>query len=200
MGQFWGHPNPLARFLTLYGLGLILFMLSWFAGYGLLPQGLLRGLGVFGLLAGDSAAPSFALEFARILGLNLIGFGFIVAGNMLLRVRGFSFGYLVPLAWMILYGLTLGTNSFGVPMEQTPAPGLWVLGRSGLYELMAACLLAVGTDKLARNHSPTIRTPSVPIPADERPALTGGDLTAIGLSLLLLAGAAAREAWMILNL
>ncbi len=200
MKQLWGHPNTLVRFLTLYGLGLALFSLSWILGYGVLPRGVLRGLGVLGLLAGDSAAPSFVLEFARIAGLNLIGFGFIVGGNLLLRVRGFSFGYLVPLAWMILYGLTLGTNSFGIAMEQTPAPGLWVLGRSGLYEMMAACLLAVGTDKLSRNQSPTMRTPSVPVPADRRPALNSGDRIAIGLSLILLAGAAAREAWMILQL
>ncbi len=42
-----------------------------------------------------------------------------------------------------MYAITLGTNSFSIPMEAPMAPSLNVFYRSGLYEMMAGVLIAV---------------------------------------------------------
>ena len=141
------------RFLGLYLLSLIFLFLSWFIAYYFLPEGLLRGRTALSSFAGDSAASSIILEFFKIFILNTIAFSVIIAGNYILRVKYFSFGYLVPLAWTILYGLTLGTNSFAIPVSEKLAPGWRVFLRSGPYEMMAAVLLAVATDQIAINKS-----------------------------------------------
>jgi hypothetical protein len=71
------------------------------------------------------------IEFFKIFSLNLLAFSFIVLGNYILKVKNFAFGYLVPLAWIILYGVTLGTNSFAISMTARIFPTLKVFWRSG---------------------------------------------------------------------
>jgi hypothetical protein len=188
------------RFISLYGLGLVLFFISWTIAYYLLPEGILRGFGVLGNLAGDKAAETIWREFIKIFGLNLIGLSFVVIGNYILRVKYFSFGYLIPLAWMIIYGVTLGTNSFSIPLEEAMMPTLSVFSRSGLYEMMAVVLLAVATNTISVNYSESISSKSKPIPKDERVPLKKEQWISIGISILILAGAALREAYMIINL
>ena len=59
MKQLWGNEEVIIRFVTLYGLGLMLFFINWITAYYLLPEGFLRGVGFFGKLAGDKAANFF---------------------------------------------------------------------------------------------------------------------------------------------
>ena len=200
MKHLLGNDRVIIRFISLYILGLILFFISWTIAYYLLPEGILRGLGVLGKLAGDKAADTMGRELIQILGLNLIGLSFIVIGNYILRVKYFSFGYLVPLAWMILYGAILGTNSFSISLEEAMAPTLAVFSRSGLYEMMAGVLLAVATNSISVNYSESISSKSKPIPKDKRVSLKKEQWIAIGIAILILAGAALREAYMIVNL
>lgn len=200
MKHLLGNDRVIIRFISLYTLGLVLFFMSWTIAFYLLPEGILRGLGVFGKLAGDKAADTMGREFIQIFGLNLIGLSFIVIGNYILRVKYFSFGYLVPLALMIMYGATLGTNSFSIPLEEAMAPTLTVFSRSGLYEMMAGVLLAVATNSISVNYSESISSKSKPIPKDGRVPLKKEQWIAIGIAILILAGAALREAYMIVNI
>lgn len=199
MEQFLGHKSVIIRFISLYCLGLVLFFISWTLAYYLLPEGALPG-GFLAKLAGDTAADTMMKEFLTIFGLNLIGMLFIVIGNLILRVKYFSFGYLVPLAWMIMYGATIGTNSFSIQMTERMAPTLEVFSRAGLYEMMAVVLLAVATNTISVNKSESFFSKSRPIPEDERSHLEKEQWVAVSVSILLLAGAALREAYMIINL
>lgn len=181
-------------------MGLVLLFLSWTAAYYLLPEGMLREVGLPGALAGESAAGSLGEEFSRILLLNLFAFTVIVAGNYILRVKYFSFGYLVPLAWMIMYAITLGTNSFTISLGEPLAPSLAVFMRSGPYEMMAATLLAVATDNISANYSDNFFSSSNPVPADRRAPMTRERWIAVATSLAILALAVFREAYLIMGL
>lgn len=195
-----GHPRLLVRFLALYALGLVLFFGSWTAAYLLLPEGLVQGFGMVASLAGDTAADSLLQEFLRIFLLNAVFSSILVlGGNAILRVKGFAFGYLVPLAWMVHYGIILGTNSFAIPMEQVMAPSLAVFGRAGLYEMMASVLLAVSTYSIARNYSDSMLSPSKPVPKSQR-GMNGEQWLGLRLAYFLFAVAAFREAYMIMQI
>ena len=200
MKSLLGNDKVIIRFLTLYGLGLLLFFISWMIAYYFLPEGLLRGVGVLGVLAGDKAANNMGIEFLKIFGLNLLGWSFIISGNYILRVNYFSFGYLIPLVWMIMYGATLGSNSFSIPLEESLAPSLSVFTRSGLYEMMAGTLFAVATYSISVNQSASFFSRSTPVPKEKRASLKKEDWIAIGMAVFILAGAALREAYMITNL
>ncbi|MFW6361788.1 MAG: hypothetical protein ACOC2R_08565 [Spirochaetota bacterium] len=164
MLRYIEHEKVIVRFVSLYLLGLVLFFAGWTLSYLVLPEGLIRGLSPLTQLAGDEAAASFLDEFLTIFGVNLIGFLAIILGNLILRVRTIAFGYLIPLAWMLMYGVILGTNSFSVPLAEPMAPTLAVFSRSGLYEMAAAVLLAVATNSISLNRSATFRSSSKPVP------------------------------------
>ena len=188
------------RFIGLYLLSLILLFLSWLIAYYFLPEALLRGRTALSSLAGDSAASSMLLEFFKIFILNILAFSVIIAGNYILRVKYFAFGYLVPLAWTILYGLTLGTNSFAIPVAEKLAPGWRVFLRSGPYEIMAAVLLAVATDQISINKSESFFQKSEKVTKSERGKMKPNNWLAVIISILILAAAALREAYMIFKL
>ncbi len=193
------HEKVVVRFLSLYLLGLALFFVSWTLSYLFLPEGLIRGLLPFTKITGDAAAESLLKEFFTIFGVNLMGFLAIIIGNYILRVRSIAFGYLIPLAWMMMYGLILGTNSFSIPLAEPLAPALTVFSRSGLYEMAGAVLLAVATNSISTNRSETFRSPSTPVPKQERSSLKPDQWIAATLSILILAAAALREAYMVMQ-
>ena len=195
--KYLGHEKVIVRFISLYLLGLTMFFAAWTFSYLLLPEGMLGGIGILGRLAGDTAADAVIKEFALIFSLNLIGFGAVIVGNLILRVKFFSFGYLIPLAWMMIYGVLLGTNSFSIPMEQAMAPSLAVFGRSGLYEMMSFVLLAAATNSISLNQSESFRSKSKPVPGNERWPMKKEQWVGVAIAILLLAGAAMREAYMI---
>jgi len=109
-----GEKSILVRFMTLYTISLILFVLSWTISYLILPEGIIRGIGILPGMAGNVASETLIKEFLTIFGLNSVGWVLILIGNYILKVKNFSFGYLIPIAWMIMYGIVLGTNSFNI--------------------------------------------------------------------------------------
>jgi len=199
MLRYLEHEKVTVRFLSLYLLGLALFFASWTLSYLFLPKAIIRGLLPFSKLAGAEAAGSLLKEFFTIFGVNLLGFLAIIIGNYILRVRTIAFGYLIPLAWMLMYGLILGTNSFSIQLAEPLAPTLAVFGRSGLYEMAAAALLAVATNSISANHSETFRSSSSPVPKQERNSLKPEQWVAVAVSILILAAAALREAYMVMQ-
>ena len=199
MLRYIEHEKIAVRFLSLYLLGLALFFASWTLSYLFLPEGIIRGMLLFTKLAGDETASGLLKEFSTIFGVNLLGLLAIILGNYILRVRSIGFGYLIPLAWMLMYGLILGTNSFSIQLADPLAPTLAVFSRSGLYEMAAAALLAVATNSISANHSETFRSPSSPVPKQERNSLRPEQWVAVAVSILILAAAALREAYMVMQ-
>jgi len=99
-----------------------------------------------------------------------------------------------------MYGATLGSNSFSIPLEEPLAPSLSVFSRSGLYEMMAATLLAVATNSISINKSDSFFSNSKPVPKDKKASLNKEDWIATGIAILMLAGVALHESYMIINL
>jgi len=185
------------RWAELYSMGLLLLGAAWILAWNLLAPGSVRLPGSHLLIPGYAGTP--LAEAARIFLLNLVSFLVILLANRILRVREFGYGSLVVLAWMVLYGLLLGTGSFGAGGSPLP-PGLHVVFRSGVWELGAGALFAVSTWRVARHMSADLRTPSRPVSRQERGNLTRQEVAGIILSLIVLAAAAGREAWMIRGL
>ena len=79
------------------------------------------------------------------------------------------------------------------------APSLTVLGRSGIYEMMAGSLFAVSTDFISSNYSKDFKTKSVPIPKNKRTKMNKKNWVGIAVSFIILSLAALREAYMIMN-
>ena len=198
--KFLGHDKLFVRFISLYTLGLVFFFISWTLSYFFMPEGILRGGGLLTALAGDTAADTLGLETMKIFIINIVGMLFIVGSNYILRVKYFSYGYLVVLAWMIMYGAILGTNSFSIPLKETMAPTIAVFRRSGLYEMMAGALIAVATDSISINKSDSFFSTSKPVPKNKRQSIKKDEWIAIGVAVLILFGSALREAYMITNL
>jgi hypothetical protein len=145
MKKFFCHEKNVVRFIALLALSAVLFLIFWTASYYWLPEGIFRGK-TGSAIVGTDAADTFLSEFLRIAAYNLImGMGLIIAANWILKVDCFPLGYLIPLYYVILYALFLGTNSFGIPLAGKMAPSLAVLGRSGVYEITAFLLMASST-------------------------------------------------------
>ena len=117
--------------LTLLGLGVVIFLAFWILSYYLLPEGVLRGRTASAALSGEEAAGSLLPEFLRIVLLNTFMMALVVAANRLLIIKGFPLGYFPPLVLSAMYAVTLGTNSFSMPLPARMAPSLEVLLRSG---------------------------------------------------------------------
>ncbi len=200
MQRLLRHPSVWVRFLALYGLGLGFFILGWVVSYYALPEGILKGRTGAALLAGEGASPTVLAEFLRIAGLNLaILFLFVLLPNRMVRVGDYPLGYFPPLVWSLLYAVTLGTNSFTIPMPERLAPSLSVLGRSGLYEIAAYCLAAVSTHEIAVSRSPSIFSFHTE-PVRPKPDWAKGiHRRGLGTALLFLLAACAWEAYRIVK-
>ena len=194
------HEAWPVRSLSLLGLITVLFVVTWTLSYYLLPEGILRGRSGAAVLAGEEAASSFALEFLRIAAINLVMMGVVIFANRLLRVYGYPLGYLLPVIWSMTYAVTLGTNSFSIPLPEPMAPSLQVLGRSGPYEIAAYVLAATATYGVSANRFRRL------IPPDSEPIeptplfVKNVDWVGLGLGVALLITANAYEAYMIVSL
>jgi hypothetical protein len=148
MTHLFLHRSMIIRFLSMYVLALVLFLVAWTISYFLLSEGVLRGRTGAQILAGSEAADSFLDEWLRISLINLtVGCLFVVGPNFIRSQHGYPLGYLTPLTWAILYAVYLGTNSFTFPMpDGKMPPSIAVLGRSGPYEI-AAFILASSNQK-----------------------------------------------------
>ena len=138
------------RFLGLYLMGLLLFIAAWFIGYHLFPEGIMRGTNLASKLAGSDISVSIRGELTRIFVVNLLMSTIIILFNLSFRINKIPLGYLIPPIWFLLYGLTLGSNSFTFAMAERIAPSLAVLGRSGLYEMAAYTLITVSTYNISK--------------------------------------------------
>jgi hypothetical protein len=194
------HPNLLARFGRLVALAAGLFLLAWLAGYFLLPEGALRGGGSasLALTGSDGLEMSFLAAFWSIFRHNLFSAALLLAGSMVMRVQGVSFGAFAALFNVTLYGLVLGSNSFSVPMAERMAPSLAVFARSGPYEMLALLLLgAAATFWPVYQVRWLFRT--APERIQMRPRPTRAELLAVLVALLVLAAANAVEAAQMVN-
>ncbi len=201
MKKFLCDDGWLVRWLALSTIAALLFIAAWGLSYALLPEGILRGRTAAGVLAGETAAATFLAEWLRIFAVNLVIGSLILAASRVLRVNGYPLGYLIPLVWSVIYGVTLGTNSFAIPLAQRMAPSLAVLGRSGVYEILAYLLAAVTIYAWPLYESPQLFVTNV-TPVVPRPSLSLPRAERIGLvvAVLILALATAWEAYMIVNL
>ena len=197
---YLAHPSLTVRFSSLLALGTVLFLLSWTAGYYLLPAGAFhagaeaqlesRGLGGVAGTGFDEASGIFLN--------NLLPAALIVLSNLALRVNGMPLGYIVPLFNLVSYGLFIGTNSFLIPYPERLAPTFAILERSGPYEMTAFVMVAAATaawPRFAVRHIFLTEPERVPGP----PRVTWQPLVFLLLGIALLAGAAWREASMIVG-
>jgi hypothetical protein len=183
----------LRRLAGLFALAVGLLWLAWWVGYHWLPEG---------LLAGKNLAGNLPLEHlsrwpraAAIFGWNLLWAGVFAGAANLLRVRRWPLGFTAVLGLWLLYGLTLGTNSFAEPLAVRPAPSLTLLlQRSGIFEMSAYLLIAVATARQARWEQ--ARWWGGPLERLSPPPLVWGERALIVMGLLLLVGAAVRETLM----
>lgn len=144
------HDRLIVRFSALLALVTTLFLLTWTISYAFLPEGILRGRTGAAVLAGDTAAASFWVEWLRIFALNVSICLLVVVTPNLIR-GGVPLGYYTASVQAIMYAITLGTNSFTLPLPDGPlAPTLAVLTRSGPYEIIAYLLAATATLSIAR--------------------------------------------------
>jgi hypothetical protein len=196
------HKKVLIRFLTLYALAVVLFLTAWTLSYYLLPEGFLKGRTGTQALAGSEAADTFLLEWLRIFAINLgVGTFFVVALNVIKSPRGYPMGYWIPLAWAMIYAITLGTNSFTFPLPNGPMPPSFsVLTRSGPYEIGAFILAAASTLAFSRyqlwGRWPRQRLDT--IAQAKRLPMQKQDWAALVLAFLILAAANAWEAYQIM--
>ena len=144
MNRFLCHEKLLVRFLSLLGMAIALFLVTWILSYAFLPEAILRGR-TGSIIAGEEAASNFLMEFLKIAAFNLFAMGMIVVSNWIFKVRCYPLGYLLPFYFAVAYAITLGTNSFAIPLAERMAPTFGVLARSGIYEITAYILAAAST-------------------------------------------------------
>jgi len=188
------------RFFSMMLLGVGILLLFWFLSYYLLPEAILRGRTGAAVLAGDKAADTFVAEFSRIALLNLFMLFIIVTANRILKVSDFPLGYFPPLFLSAIYAVTLGTNSFSIPLPAPMAPSINVFLRSGPYEITAYILTAVSTYTLStyrfKRLIPPDSEPITPKPSFTKNITWPGFILAIFILLL----ANAYEAYQIVSL
>lgn len=199
MNNLLCHKKLSVRFLTLFGICIILFLITWFLSYAFLPDAILRGR-TGSAIIGDEAASSFPAEFLRIAAYNLFILGMIIAANWILKVRCYPLGYLIPIYLVVIYAVTLGTNSFSIPLDERMAPTFDVLARSGIYEIAAYILIAASTYRITAYRLTRLIPPDSeqikPHPIFFQAIDWAGSVTAI----LLLLAANAWEAYQIVYL
>jgi hypothetical protein len=121
----------LLRFLGLVFILTALMYCAWFIGKILLPEGLLRPYfsRLFETRVGE-------LTFTKILLANLFVFLGVIFTNLYIGRRWPGGLYILPVFW-ILYGVSLGTNSFIYAGEPAPLSISILWTRVGFTELLA---------------------------------------------------------------
>jgi hypothetical protein len=188
------NDNVLVRLITLWLICALLFTLSWTVSYYLLPEGILRGK----LLAGRLPIETDRMitTFLRIFSFNLFVAGGLIVFANLFQVGDTPLGYLVVCSHSIIYGILLGTNSFGIPAPDRFAPSLsTLLSRSGIFEISAYIAIASATRRLVILRQPSWLSFSSEVVGSPRAwHLTRSELVVIMIAVLLLALGNFREA------
>ncbi|MGB3905607.1 MAG: hypothetical protein WBB22_11850 [Anaerolineae bacterium] len=138
------------RTLCLYGLYTLVSNSSFLIGYHLLPEGVMRGTPM-GVIAEFVAAPeSFWPEFGRTLVMNIGWVTVLCVLLNLMKVRGFSLGYFLPISLGIVSGLIVGTNSFAIDdlARYSVREGMALGFSIGEVEILGYILVIAATVKL----------------------------------------------------
>jgi hypothetical protein len=188
------NENVLLRLVSLWLICALLFTISWTISYHFLPEGILRGK----LLAGKLPIETDRMitTFLRIFTFNLfVACELIVFAN-LFRVGNAPLGYLIVCSHSIIYGILLGTNSFGIPAPTRLAPSLiTLLSRSGIFEISAYIAIATATSGLVLwNQSSWRDFHSEHVGSPREWHLNATELIVIVLSVVVLALGNLREA------
>ncbi|MFC7046058.1 hypothetical protein ACFQH6_12120 [Halobacteriaceae archaeon GCM10025711] len=143
------------RIFALWLIGTLLFIVAWTASYVVLPEGALRDAVISPELVSES--PDAWATFGQLILVNLVlGMGSILFGNHF-RIGTVPLGYVAPLFWAALYGIFLGTNSFGVSAGGKIAPTVAVLWtRSGALEITSYLVVAAATYRLVVWQKPSL--------------------------------------------
>ena len=146
------HDKLPVRFGSLLGFVLIAFFAAWTVGYLLLPEGALRGRTVAQAFAGNNlAGDSVWLEWLRILAINLGAmFLLVIAPNLIRTPRNLPLGYSTVTILVVVFGITIGTNSFALSLGSKLPPSMMVFGTPGLYEIIAYVLAATATTSISK--------------------------------------------------
>ena len=194
----WLHGDQvLARLAVLWTICALPFTVSWTASYHLLPEGVLRGK-----LPGQYIpveTPQIITTFLRVFGVNLLaGCGLVALANLCQAGRT-PLGYPIVMVHAVLYGILLGTNSFGIPAPAHFAPSLaTVLSRSGAFEITAYIAIAAATKGLVIWRQPSwLNWRSGQVGSWRKWRLNRAEIAMIVGAILLLAAANCREAFQI---
>lgn len=195
LSQWLNSDNIWVRFAALWVLCALIFVVAWTASYYLLPEGVLRGK-----LLGQGMpieTPQVITTFLRIFAINMLaGCGLVTLAN-LFRVGDTPLGYFPVMYHSVLYGVLLGTNSFGIPAPARFAPSLTtVLSRSGAFEITAYIAIAAATRGLViwRQRSFLDWRSGEQVGSWQHWHLTWAEIAMIVGAILLLAAANYREA------
>jgi hypothetical protein len=144
---FFEHKRLRVRFARLFLVGLILFLVTWSAAYAFLPERFLARGDSVRMMGNEEAAATVWAEWLFMIVRNLPW----VPGIMLISLLvGYAYALPVPMLWIVLYALILGTNSFSMPLPEPMPPSLAVLGRAGPYEMMAYLFAAAASYPLSK--------------------------------------------------
>jgi hypothetical protein len=184
----------LMRLAALWLICALLFTVAWTASYYLLPEEVLRGklLGQYIPIETSHVITTFL----RIFGVNLLaGCGLVALAN-LFQVGDTSLGYQIVMFHAGLYGVLLGTNSFGIPAPARFAPSLeTILSRSGAFEITAYIAIAAATRGLAiQRQRSWLDWHSEQVGSWREWRLNYAEITVIVGAILLLTAACYREA------
>jgi hypothetical protein len=189
------HRSAVVRLLTSFSIGTVAFAAAWAVAYALLPEGATRfTLGLAPVLD----AKDHASDVAATLFVWNAGFGFgVIAVASLYSIGPISLAYLAPWAWLVRFGIALGTNSFTlfVPGARVPPLDLHVIfSHAGVPELLAYVVLAtvLANASVWRQQRVTDRH-LVRVRRVRDIRLTRMELSLVGVAFALLAGAALIE-------
>lgn len=142
LSGYVNHGNVVVRFAASWLVLTTLFVVAWYVGYYLLPEGVLRGAA--GVGARTPYLGNVRAEFLSIFGFNLL-FALILVGANTFRSVETPLGHLVLAVTFVQGGLVWGSNSLVIQAGRLEPSLAVALGRSGLYELTAFVAIAVAT-------------------------------------------------------
>ena len=116
------HRRVSTRVFSLWALGVIVNLVAWEIGYRFLPTAALKNVLPAGFFIPGHAGVLHTLLTILVYNVGLAS-GLIVVAN-LFRVKDIPLGYLPVLFHWSLYGLFLGTDSFGISRGVRATPSL----------------------------------------------------------------------------
>ena len=124
------HESLMRRIAAGLAVGLACLYVAWTAGFLLLPEGVLRGK--TGAGAVSAVLPEDLGVFFLALAWNGVVAFIVMPLVCLLALKRLSLGYVLAWGNFALFGLFLGTNSFGNPRPEPVPPGLDVFTSTGV--------------------------------------------------------------------